>query len=318
MNDSKVIQIPESAYARLNQIAVASGFNGDNWASLANTDSVSGVKEEIASFLQNEISEAKLLLNDAERGIVVFDLPELDDLDTARNMWLGSLMAIVLTKLTYDVRPDSHTGMPFTIYNASSQGERLLKKNGIKYHSPEQILGFHTDGMVDGAHLASPKYVSIYNVFLGYLKTANFHWVPFARWNDFHGWQNKLVNKKFNLEITPITYKKPDDELEVISDGAYEVSVIQKNGDNSFVPFFNGEIVSCTSDPEFDMTAIKNMQTSLNRCSDRISIPIQGRRLFMVNNWLGAHARDIFEEPIENLQYSRSFFRAMSQEMLAV
>ncbi|WP_235033917.1 hypothetical protein [Pantoea sp. 18069] len=45
-----------------------------------------------------------------------------------------------------------------------------------------------------------------------------------------------------------------------------------------------------------------------------ISTPLRPRRLFILNNWLGAHARDIFEEPLENVKYTRSFFRMMSKE----
>lgn len=60
------------------------------------------------------------------------------------------------------------------------------------------------------------------------------------------------------------------------------------------------------------------MLASLSRNSIRISTPLRSRRLFILNNWLGAHARDIFEEPIEGVKYTRSFFRSMSAKMAHV
>jgi hypothetical protein len=56
------------------------------------------------------------------------------------------------------------------------------------------------------------------------------------------------------------------------------------------------------------------MLISLSTNKTCISTPLRPRRLFVLNNWLGAHARDIFKEPLENVKYTRSFFRMMSKE----
>lgn len=104
----------------------------------------------------------------------------------------------------------------------------------------------------------------------------------------------------------------------MVSEKTYEAYVIKKNNDGINVPFFNGEITSCITDSKFNIDHIKKMQESLSFEKNKISIPIKARRLFILNNWLGAHARDIFEDQLENLNCSRSFFRAMSSDYLTV
>ncbi|MNV60318.1 hypothetical protein D3C71_1527770 [compost metagenome] len=228
-------------------------------------------------------------------------------------MWIGSLIALIISKRIYSIRTDPNTSLPFTIYNASSEGEALLKKNGIKYYSPEQNLGFHTDGIVSKNLLWSPNFVSIYNVYLGYKKPGNFHWVPFSLWDEFEKWKQELAAKRFKVEITPITYKHANTELEVTSEGEFEVSLMRVDGDHC-VPFFNGEVTACASHPDFEIEKVKRMLISLSNNKTRISTPLRPRRLFILNNWLGAHARDIFEDPLKNVKFTRSFFRMMSIE----
>lgn len=293
---------------------INAGFDKLNWAILKNEKAINNIDEKIGEVLDELIFKAKEDLINPEKGLAVIDIPSIDGADCLEDMWLGSLIALIVSKRIYSIRNDPNTGLPFTIYNASSAGEALLKKNGIKYFSPEKNLGFHTDGIVSQNSLWSPNFVSIYNVYLGYKKPGNFYWVPFALWDEFKEWQNKLGSKRFKLEITPITYKGLNDELKITSNGDFEVELMRAKGDG-FIPFFNGEVMACVSDPAFEMQGVKQMLESLSCNKTRISTPLRSRRLFILNNWLGAHARDIFEEPLEGVKYTRSFFRIMSSEM---
>lgn len=289
------------------------GFEKCNWAALANEQAIDFIDDVIGGTLNPLIDSAQKALMDPAQGLAVIDIPSIEGVGQAMDMWIGSLIALIISKRIYSIRTDPNTSLPFTIYNASSEGEALLKKNGIKYYSPEQNLGFHTDGIVSENLLWSPNFVSIYNVYLGYKKPGNFHWIPFYLWDEFEKWKKELASKRFKIEITPITYKHANTELKVTSEGEFEVSLMRVDGDN-FVPFFNGEVTSCASDPDFEIEKVKRMLTSLSTNKTCISTPLRPRRLFILNNWLGAHARDIFEEPLENVKYTRSFFRMMSKE----
>jgi hypothetical protein len=289
------------------------GFEKCNWAALKNEQAIDFIDNIIGSTLKPLIDSAQKALIDPAQGLAVIDIPSIEGIEQATDMWIGSLIALIISKRIYSIRIDPNTSLPFTIYNASSEGEYLLKKNGIKYYSPEQNLGFHTDGIVSDNLLWSPNFVSIYNVYLGYKKPGNFHWIPFSRWDEFDKWKQELASKRFTVEITPITYRHANTKLEVTSQGEFEVSLMRVDGDHC-VPFFNGEVTACVSDSDFEIEKVKRMLISLSTNKTCISTPLRPRRLFVLNNWLGAHARDIFKEPLENVKYTRSFFRMMSKE----
>jgi hypothetical protein len=293
------------------------GFESLNWAELKNEKLLESASIEIGEAMNELIGKVQSVLMDPHQGLAVLDIPSIENTDQLTDMWMGSLIALIISRRIYKVHLDPNTNLPFTIYNASTSGEKLLRENGIKYYSPEKNLGFHTDGIVTGKSLSSPKFVSIYNVYLGYKKPGNFHWVPFALWDQFKNWQKQLLDKRFLLEITPITYKEADAKLKVTGHGQFKVSLMHKHH-NDVIPFFNGEVISCVDDEKFDMREVENMLTSLSKNSMRISVPLKSRRLFILNNWYGAHARDIFAEPIEGVKYTRSFFRMMSAEMAGV
>ena len=51
------------------------------------------------------------------------------------------------------------------------------------------------------------------------------------------------------------------------------------------------------------------MRNSLLKNEFKIRIPQKERRIIFLNNTLGFHARDVFEEPIENVDLSRVMLR---------
>ena len=310
-------ELPVEALVAIRERATAAGVERFDWASLSDPEVLGKLDDFVGNRLDDTIASVRSTVEDPYKGISVLDIPELSDCPRTEDMWAASVAALLIARRLSPLRIDSTTKRPFTIYNASSRGEEALIEKGIKYYSPEQNLGFHTDGIVRDGALWSPRYVSIYNVYFGYRQPGNFFWVPFARWNQFDEWKRKLSDRKFRLEITPITYRNPSGELIVTSDGQYVVSLLSRSGQIT-VPFFNGEVIGCESDPSFDMGEIRQMLASLSTNPARFGIPLRARRLFVLNNWLGAHARDIFKDPLEGVKYTRSFFRAMSQEMLSV
>lgn len=239
------------------------GFYKYNWAALTNEQAIDTIDNAIGGILSPLIDSAQKALMDPAQGLAVIDIPSIEGLDQATEIWIGSLIALIISKRIYSIRIDPNTSLPFTIYNASSEGEALLKKNGIKYYSPEQNLGFHTDGIVSDNLLLSPNFVSIYNVYLGYKKPGNFHWIPFSLWDEFGKWKQELASKRFKIEITPITYKHANTALEITSEGEFEVSLMRFDGDQC-VPFFNGEVTACVNQPDFEIKKVKSMLTSLS------------------------------------------------------
>lgn len=90
--------------------------------------------------------------------------------------------------------------------------------------------------------------------------------------------------------------------------------------DGKIVVFLNGEVVGSSSVQTWERLkhSVKGLTASLSSNSERLGAPIKGRRMFILNNTLGFHARDIFEESIPGTKYTRSFLRTVAREGIEI
>ncbi len=56
---------------------------------------------------------------------------------------------------------------------------------------------------------------------------------------------------------------------------------------------------------------VQSIRDSLERNQIKISIPQQERRAFFIKNTAGFHARNIFEKPIDGIDLTRVYLRAV-------
>eukprot|EP01093_Parvamoeba_rugata_P014739 TRINITY_DN4899_c0_g2_i2.p1 TRINITY_DN4899_c0_g2~~TRINITY_DN4899_c0_g2_i2.p1 ORF type:complete len:201 (+),score=4.14 TRINITY_DN4899_c0_g2_i2:276-878(+) len=80
---------------------------------------------------------------------------------------------------------DKKTKTPFTLYTASNENEKDLKEKGVKFYSPKEKLGFHSDGRIEDGKMYIPDIISLYNIVISYRKTGFFYWIPTKKWGDF-------------------------------------------------------------------------------------------------------------------------------------
>lgn len=128
MNYQHSLSVQSELIQRLKYETEEVGLNEKTWAIFSDQAKIDSLASKLSKDLDQLICQALLNLNNPKCGLIAIDIPEIESVDIAENMWLGSLFAIIISKLIYNIRMDPHTGLPFTIYNASNQGERLLKK----------------------------------------------------------------------------------------------------------------------------------------------------------------------------------------------
>ncbi|HVT63270.1 MAG TPA: hypothetical protein VHD33_07290, partial [Legionellaceae bacterium] len=154
-----------------------------------------------------------------------------------------------------------------------------------------------------------PKYIATYNLYISYKKPGNFIWIPTKHWEESSKFKDvKYKNMIININLTPTFHLNHEDK---IYNSGYEkicapLSYINQNGDDLF--FLNGQVFLKNNSDEC-VQAVNEMRNSLLKNDFKICIPQKERRIIFLNNILGFHARDIFEEPIENVDLSRVMLR---------
>ncbi|QXI66191.1 hypothetical protein CP157_03983 (plasmid) [Paracoccus marcusii] len=268
-------------------------------------------KDSRTNPFKDSIEKIKTQTDDDKIGISVVDIPSGISEDKKLDVLYGCLSAAGLMESLSELVEDKKSGTPFTLYNASKENEEKLVEAGLKFYSPEDRLGFHTDGLIDGAKVKVPNYIAVYNIMVAYRKPGNFYYLPKSLWKDYNKFRDAFgINKDVSFSMTPIVYAGKDGEL-VSSEGKTLTCPVFSSDSCTDAIFFNGEV---SSDCNKITTLAAEMTESLLDNPDRWAAPIKNRRLFIMNNKSGFHARDIFADPIDGVRYTRSFMRFVSEE----
>ncbi|MBS7706483.1 hypothetical protein [Chelatococcus asaccharovorans] len=271
----------------------------------------------IDTLLAEKIRLIRSRLGDADCGIVAIDIPEGIVADPTADALMGAIIASAITSAFMVPSVDRRNGTPFTIYTASQANEAALQKAGVKFYSPNERLGFHTDGMLRESAVYVPRYIALYNIIIAYNKPGCFYWVPFAGWPQFDVWAGMLGwNRPYRFEATPIVYAGALDRAEDTRGHVIEAPVFWHDaGGGDRAVFMNGELLGpVDGDEAFDYGLVARMKRSIACDASRIALPQRQRRLLLMNNTAGFHARDLFDEPIPGARYTRSFMRSVASE----
>jgi hypothetical protein len=286
-----------------------------NFASLSDIKT-SSVREALTSLKSDifkpTIDQMKLALKNPKVGLCGVDIPHGLSENPQEDSALGCLASVALTTSIFNPIDDIRNQTPFTLYNASRDNEDQLKKVGVKYYSPEDRIGFHTDGFLKDGAVSVPKFIAIYNVMIAYRKPGNFYYLPLEMWEEKAMYQEAIgLNRDITFSMTPIVYGDKDGNISAIETSPVTAPMFWRNSEGQRAMFFNGDV---EKGPKEVIDLVKSMKESLLDNPRRIACPIRNRRLFVMANDKGLHARDIFADPIDGVPYTRSFLRFVSQE----
>ncbi|SES36188.1 hypothetical protein SAMN04487958_1211 [Vreelandella subterranea] len=274
------------------------------------TKEIDHLSSNIIEDIYTDISTA---LHDTSCGIVALDIPQGVSSNPTQDTLLGAIIAQAIVNKFMSPAMDRRNNAPFTLYNASKEGESKLKEAGLKFYSPEEKLGFHTDGRIENSNVYIPDILSIYNLLIAYKKAGSFYWLPFTLWNEFETYAEAIGwNVTYKTELTPIVYPGKNGEVENLGQSLVKAPIFYDDGDNKCM-FLNGEIIKSEIDID-KKRIIDDLKDSMQKNTRRYYIPQQPRRIILMKNSAGAHSRDIFNEYISGTRYTRSFMRSISLE----
>jgi hypothetical protein len=259
-------------------------------------------------------------LDNPKCGIIGVDVPpELATRPTADAV-MGAVIAAAVAARFMTPALDVRNGTPFTLYTASAQNETRLKQAGLKFFSPNEKLGFHTDGLIRNDAIYVPRYLALYNILIAYRRPGNFHWVPFSLWPDFERYGESIGwNVPYRFAMTPIVYSGVMGQASPPAPRFIKAPIFWRDGGQQQAVFLNGEVIGpASATARFDMGHLIDMKDSISMRSARLAVPQRARRLILMNNGAGFHARDVFADPVPDVRYTRSFMRSVSTEGLRV
>lgn len=250
-------------------------------------------------------------------GMAVVDIPESPACDTTQNAFWGVALALGLGSNIFSLGRDRINDTPYTVYAASYRKSKHLADLGLQPIAPETKLGFHTDGLLAEDKVSMPHNIMLYNIDIAYRKPGNFHWVPFSMWGEKDLYMRRIgVGRPYNIKVTPSVYEGDDGNLEIVSPRHVIAPIFIETESVGTTLYLNGDVTSAAGDPDFDLAAIDGLRSSLAANAVRFSVPQKSRRLIFVRNVLGAHARDVFDEPSPDALYTRVFLRSVDDNCI--
>jgi hypothetical protein len=277
--------------------------------------------EKVASVgnlsFQKEIGEIKAALANPEVGIIAADIAESSELSADENAYWGVVVALALGSNIFKPAKDEANKTPYTVYAASYEKSKALVDFGLDTIAPETKLGFHTDGTINKSRVFMPYNIMLYNIVIEYKKPGNFYWVPFALWTEKKQFMDRIgIGKRYRIKVTPSVYEFSKEKIENFSPLEIEAPIFVKNAEHDYPLYINGNVFGICEDDAFDPAVIDALKESISQNKIRYAVPQKSRRAIFACNLKGAHARDIFEEPLYDVPYTRIFMRSVDTKTI--
>lgn len=280
-----------------------------------------GHRDAVDSLVADILVPVRDHLDDPARGFIGLDVPAGIADDPTTDALMGGFIAAAITSVFMTPALDVRNGTPFTVYTASAGNERALQDAGVAFHSPSGRLGFHTDGLLRDKAIHLPHLLALYNIVIAYNKPGCFYWAPFATWPAFDDWAERVGwNRRYRFVTTPIVYAGALDAASETTQPSTapftEAPVFWRDeAGQTRAVFLNGEVLGpVDGNPCGEARQIARLKDDIARHAHRLAIPQRQRRMFLMNNTAGFHARDLFDAPVPGARYTRSFMRSVSLE----
>lgn len=273
---------------------------------------ISQLSAQAGEAFSGEIRRIGTEISNVDVGIAAVDVPVVYE-DVTKDAITGALVSLSISQHIMPSVLDRENRTPFSMFSASEGNNVALNKLGIKNVSPVDVLEFHSDGTIKGNTLAVPDYIAIYNVFINYAKRGNFYWVPSS---SIPSMSNYVINLGFTsdylFDLTPSVYSNREG-IKSISPHRARTSVFQEDEDGSVVTFMNGTFLGRESDMGGGASNhLAEFQQAIANNPSRYAVPQESRRMIILNNAAGFHARDVFEVPFEDVSVTRCYLRSAS------
>lgn len=260
-----------------------------------------------------EVSEVTRNLLDRDVGIAAVDIPIVYD-DATDDAIAGALLAIALSSHIMPARLDMENRTPFTLFSASHESNRALRKAGILNISPTNDIYYHSDGSISGKFLNIPCLISVYNITVNYRTRGNFYWIPSSSIPEFEEHIASIgFDDDYLFDLTPAVYGVDGAEITTVSQRRARTAIFRRGADGAVITFMNGTFIGKNEDDSISRVRLARFKADVARNAFRYAVPQEPRRILFLNNAFGFHARDSFENPIEGHEETRIYLRSVSR-----
>jgi hypothetical protein len=315
----KILEFSEIEYRSFIEQLSALEVVSPDISKLSDRDLIKAASEVACRMFPEAINIVKSELSDTRTGIIAVDIPETDHVSVDDNAFWGVVMATAFGSNVFTLSTDKINKTPFTLYAASYEKSQKLTEFGLPTVAPETKLGFHTDGVICNDSVSMPRNIMLYNVVIEYRRAGCFHWVPFDSWAEKRLFMERVgVGKRYSVRLTPSIYDLGDGRLEVASPDKVDVPIFPDDEGNKYPLYINGAVIKSEDNIDFDPVIFDLLKRSIEENKIRYSIPQKSRRIIFARNIAGAHARDIFDEPIGDVPYTRIFLRSVDTDTISL
>lgn len=269
------------------------------------------IKEIGAHIFHENINLAKQDLQDTKKAISAIDIPTDPNFSVNENFVFGiATFVAIFSNITNPICYEKN--MPFRVHKATHSNVKDMDAMGIKLLNLEDKLGFHNDGVVQPDKVEIPKHIALFNSFIGYKDAGYFHWVPSRLW------ENQLNDKDLNylksnlavVKLTPTVYEDSNGGYKKEGPSHVRAPLVWESETQQNRFFLNGDVSDENNERQL-VELFSSLRESINNSPECISIAQQERRAIFLNNTAGFHARDIFADPISDIDLSRVFIRSV-------
>ncbi|HEY4073122.1 MAG TPA: hypothetical protein VGM52_08470 [Herbaspirillum sp.] len=288
-------------------------------STLRNDEFLGKVVAVAGHLFSKKIARIKHVLDDPEAGVIALDIAEGNTLSADENAYWGVLIAQALGANVFQPAKDSENETPYTVYAASYEKSKTLAGFGLATVAPETKLGFHTDGTIRNSQVFMPHNIMLYNILIEYRKAGNFYWVPFSLWAEKKKFMEQIgIGRRYRIKVTPSIYERDGGKMDTVTPLEIEAPLFVADASYDFPLYINGNVLGVCDGEIFDRLLIDQLKDSIESNKVRYAVPQKSRRAIFARNLAGAHSRDVFEEPIPNVPYTRLFMRSVDTNTISL
>lgn len=272
-----------------------------------------GLALSAGAIFDDVTQNTRLHASDPDVGIAGIDIPEIYE-DPTLDAITGAHLAVALSQFMLPAVLEKHNRTPFSMFNASAEHNETLDRLGMKGISPTDLLDYHSDGTISDDVLSVPNFISLYNIFINYQRRGSFYWVPTSAINDLERHVERIgFDDNYLFDLTPSVYSDEGSQRASVSAHRARTAIFRRH-EGRIVTFLNGDFAGnektegrCAS-----LTRLNDFKTAIRETRSKFAVAQESRRLVILNNAAGFHARDVFEDPIDGYAYTRSYLRSVS------
>ncbi|MDH7786783.1 hypothetical protein QBD01_002804 [Ochrobactrum sp. 19YEA23] len=281
-------------------------------ADLRDKELTADLASQAAYVFADLLTDLQFQLDSPEIGIVAVDIPSIFE-DATLDAIAGALLGISLVQALMPTLYDGRNQTPFSVFTTSTDSRQRLERVGLQDLVPLSRLEFHSDSSVTGKTLAVPDYIALYNIAINFEERGCFHWVPTCKIDGIAELVNKVgLSKEYYFRLNPAVYEDGQNDVMVI-EHRVKAAIFSSAQNGSTTTYMSGSFDGTVGEEHSQShDVVTDIVNAISANKFRYSIPQESRRLIIVNNANGFHARDGFEKPLPDVSVNRVYLRCTS------